>query len=413
MSLERLTMGIGDRFGLEGAAQLRAFQKAREQGVELVPVWNKSNREHTLIGTTPADTRAAADAAVRTAGWTGPYYLDADHIGLKTVDRFIPHCDFFTLDVADAIGRSPTDDDAAAVSDSLASLIGRAFPALGQVQPLDAAALAGFVARYAAAVCEATRTYRHISAARKAPFVVEVSTDEAETPQSPLELFLILGALAGQGVPAQTIAPKFSGRFNKGVDYVGDVDAFAVEFERDLTAIRYAVGEFGLSESLKISVHSGSDKFSLYGPMGRLIRKHHAGLHLKTAGTTWLEELIGLALAGGEGLAVAGEIYAQAVARADELSAPYATVIDIDRSRLPRPAEVAKWTGEAFAAALRHERREPRFNPHLRQLMHVAFKIAAEFGARYRDAVQAAAPTVSRCVAENLYERHIRPLFLA
>ena len=136
--------------------------------------------------------------------------------------------------------------------------------------------------------------------------------DETDTPQTPVELFLILAMIAREEIPAQTVAPKFTGRFNKGVDYVGDLAQFEKEFDEDLSVIAFAVREFGLPETLKLSVHSGSDKFSLYPIINRLIKKHGAGLHVKTAGTTWLEEVIGLAEAGGEGLRLAQEIYAGA-----------------------------------------------------------------------------------------------------
>ena len=413
MHIEKFSLGVGDRFGREGVAQLAALQKAAEAGVEVIPVWNKSNREHMLIGSTPADTRSAADAAVKAAGWQAPYHLDADHIGLKTVDRFLPHCDFYTIDVADFIGQAAEPADVSAVRDSLRPLIGRTFPGVGQDQPLDAGALEGFLRAYALAVREAGKIYRHIESARgKDNFIAEVSTDEAETPQSPLDLFLILGALAGEGVRVQTIAPKFSGRFNKGVDYVGNAGQFVREFERDLAAIRAAVAEFGLPENLKISVHSGSDKFSLYAPMRELLEKHGAGLHLKTAGTNWLEEVIGLSLSGGPCLDVAKEIYAKAFSRIDELSQPYATVIDIRRDQLPEPAVVSGWDGKALAAALTHEPSDPRFNSSLRQLIHVSFKIAAEMGPVYLEAIDSAHPTIAACVTNNLYDRHIKPLFI-
>lgn len=413
MKLEKFSLGIGDRFGREGVAQLAALQKAAEAGVEVVPVWNKSNREHTLIGSTPADTRNAAEAAVQAAGWSAPYHLDADHIGLKTVDRFLPHCDFYTIDVADFIGQAAEPADVSTVRKTLRHLVGKTFPELGQNQPLDAYTLEVFLRPYAMAIREAGKIYRHIESSRgKGRFIAEVSTDEAENPQSPLDLFLILGALAGEGVPVQTIAPKFSGRFNKGVDYVGDAGQFACEFERDLAAIRSAVCEFGLPENLKISVHSGSDKFSLYAPIREILKMHGVGLHLKTAGTTWLEEVIGLALAGGSCLDVAKEIYTQAFGRIDELSLPYATVIEIRRDKLPDPTVVSEWDGQTFAAALTHEPSDPRFNPSLRQLIHVSFKIAAEMGPGYLAAIDSAHPTIATCVTNNLYDRHIKPLFV-
>ncbi len=413
MRLEKVTLGVGDRFGREGVAQLAALQKAAAAGVEVIPVWNKSNREHMLIGSTPSDTRCAAEAAVKAAGWKAPYHLDADHIVLKTVDRFLPHCDFYTIDVADYIGQAAEPTDASAVRDSLRPLIGRTFPGLGQDRPLDEGALEGFLGAYALAIRKAGNIFRHIESARgKGNFIAEVSTDEAETPQSPLELFLILGALAGEGVGVQTIAPKFSGRFNKGVDYVGDAGQFAREFECDLVAIRAAVAEFGLPDNLKISVHSGSDKFSLYALMRELLEKHGAGLHLKTAGTSWLEEVIGLALAGGSCLEVAKEIYKRAFNRIDELSRPYATVIDIRRDKLPDPAVVSGWDGGALAAALAHEPSDPRFNSSLRQLIHVSFKIAAEMGPAFLESIDSAHPTIAACVTSNLYDRHIKPLFI-
>ena len=223
---------------------------------------------------------------------------------------------------------------------------------------------------------------------------------------------MILGGLAGEGVRVQTIAPKFTGRFNKGVDYAGDIGRFALEFEQDLVAIRSAVDEFGLPAALKISVHSGSDKFSLYGTIRGLNQKHRAGLHIKTAGTTWLEELAGLALAGGPCLEVAKGIYAAAFERHGELSRPYATVIDIKLDQLPLPEVVAGWDGGAFAAAIAHRQTDPRFNPSLRQLLHVSFKVAAEMGRAYLDAVDSAQATVSGCVTNNLFERHLKPLFL-
>jgi hypothetical protein len=413
MKLEKYSLGIGDRFGREGAAQLAALQQAVARGVEVIPVWNKSNREHDLIGTTPKDTRREAERAVKAAHWRRPFHLDADHIGLKTVDRFLPHCDFYTIDVADDIGKAAAPEDLASVRARLLPLLGRAFPALGQGRPLDAKTVDRFLSLYASAIREAGRIYHHVETARgKNNFIAEVSTDEAETPQSPLELFLILGGLAGEGVRVQTIAPKFTGRFNKGVDYVGDVRGFTREFEQDLMALQMAADEFGLPENLKISVHSGSDKFSLYAPIRRLLRKHGAGLHLKTAGTTWLEEVIGLALAGGSGLAIAQDIYARAFRRIDELCRPYATVIDIDRSRLPAPSEVAKWDGKSLAAALTHDPSDARFNPHMRQLVHVGFKVAAEMGQTYLDAIEQARATIAPCVTRNLYDRHIRPLFV-
>ncbi len=105
MKLEKYSFGIGDRFGHQGKAQLDALIKAGQKGLDIVPVWNKSHREHTIIGTHPGDVRTEADAAVKAMNWTGSYYVDADHINFSNIESFIEHSDFFTLDVADAIGQ--------------------------------------------------------------------------------------------------------------------------------------------------------------------------------------------------------------------------------------------------------------------------------------------------------------------
>ena len=414
MQLPKYSMGIGDRFARQGKAQLAAFVKARELGVDVTPVWNKSNREHLIVHSEPASVRDEADAAVRALGWRGLYFVDADHIGLKTVDAFIPSSDFFTIDVADFIGKPPADSDVRAFVSSH-SRYARSFSIPGVSSPLQIAPsrIEEIAGKHLLAAREAGRIHRHIEAAKgKGRFVAEVSMDETDTPQTPVELLFILAMLAQEHVPLQTIAPKFTGRFNKGVDYVGDVKQFEREFNDDLAVIAWAINEFDLPPNLKLSVHSGSDKFSLYAPINRALQTTGAGLHLKTAGTTWLEELIGLATAGGDGLAIAKEIYAEALSRFDELCAPYASVIDIDRAKLPSPRQVADWTGPQFAAALRHDQHCPQYNPSLRQLLHVAYKLAAQMGDRYTSALEANEATIARGVKENLFDRHLKPLFI-
>jgi len=413
MILEKYSFGIGDRFCHQGKAQLSALMKAKQQGFNITPVWNKSNREHSIIGTKPADTRREADEAVKACGWEGPYFVDADHIGLANVDAFIESSDFFTLDVADFITQAA---DRAAIDAFIRrhkKYVG-SFTIDGIEQTLNVSQehLRMIANKYLLAIQQAGKIYRHIEAAKGAGnFITEVSMDETEQPQTPVEMFFILAAIADEGIPAQTIAPKLSGRFNKGVDYVGDVEGFAKEFEEDLAVVAFAIRQFGLPENLKLSVHSGSDKFSIYAPIGRALKKFDAGLHVKTAGTTWLEELIGLAMAGGDGLAIAKEVYSKALPRFDELCGPYATVIDINPARLASAREVGKWDGQHFASALRHDPSCRHYNFDFRQLLHVAYKIAAEMGTRFLDALDKHSDVIAQNVAENIYERHVRRIF--
>jgi len=414
LTLEKFSFGMGDRFAHQAKAQLTACLMVAKQGVDIIPVWNKSNREHTIIGSEPASTRAAAAAAIQALGWKQPWHVDADHIRLDTVDRFLPHSDFFTIDVADSIGKPADPASVKAFADRHPELAGQiVIPRIDRPFETTRAEVERVAGKYLLAVQDAGKIYRHIAQAKGAAgFITEVSMDETDSPQTPPELLIILAALADEQVPIQTIAPKFTGRFNKGVDYVGDLKQFEKEFNDDLAVIAFAIAKYGLPAPLKLSVHSGSDKFSIYAPMRRALKKFNAGLHIKTAGTTWLEELIGLAEAGGGGLALAKEIYADALSHVDELCAPYTTVIDIKRAQLPTAAAVKGWTSEQYVSALRHDPKCKEFNSSFRQLLHVGFKIAAKKGDRYLSALKQHEAVIAKNVIENLYERHMKPLLV-
>ena len=348
MKIGKYSFGVGDRFAHEGINQLKALIEAEERfGVHFVPVWNKSNREHQIVGTEPIETRREADAAVKALNYKGQYFVDADHINLNNVDRFIDASDFFTIDVADYIGKTGTVEE-----------------------------------KFLPAIKEAGKIYRYI-----------------------------LREIAKEGIPVQTIAPKFTGRFNKGVDYRGDLARFEQEFEQDLLVIEEAVREYGLPDNLKLSIHSGSDKFSIYPIMGRLIRKHDKGIHIKTAGTTWLEENIGLAVADPAALELAKKIYVNALGRMEELTVPYATVIDVDTAKLPTPEEVAKWDAETYARTMRHNQADPLYNPSFRQLIHVSYKIAAELADEFLPALEKHTDVIGEQITANLCDRHIARLF--
>lgn len=413
MKLGKFSIGMGDRFAHQGVAQLRAVMRANQQGLDICPVWNKSNREHIYVHTVPSDVRKEADAAVAKLGFNGKYFVDADHINLTTVAPFVETADFFTLDVAAFIGKPSTDEEVAAFVASCAKYIGELkVPGISHSILVTKELLVEIASKFLAATQQASEIYNYLVEKKgKGNFVTEVSMDEVESPQTPVYMFFILKMLADKGVPAQTIAPKFTGRFNKGVDYRGDLKQFAKEFEEDVLVIDYAVKEFGLPEELKLSVHSGSDKFSIYPIMADIIKKHDKGLHLKTAGTTWLEEVIGLAMADGDGLILAKKIYANSLSRSEELCAPYADVIDIDTTQLPSIEEVNTWTAEKFANTLRHIPGHPDYNSNFRQLVHVAYKVAAELGDEYYGMLEKYADIVGACVEENIYDRHLKRLF--
>jgi hypothetical protein len=153
--------------------------------------------------------------------------------------------------------------------------------------------------RLVVAAREAGAIHRHIKARKgEIGFVTEVSMDETDSPQTPRELLVILCLLADERVPLDTIAPKFTGRFNKGVDYVGNLVAFEREFNDDLAVLAHASATYGLPAGLKLSVHSGSDKFSLYPVIRRALERTGApangrGLQIKLIGGATILDKMG------------------------------------------------------------------------------------------------------------------------
>ncbi len=413
MKIAKYSFGIGDRFGHQGKAQLSALIKAKNAGIDFIPVWNKSHREHGIVGTSPADVRTEADASVKALGWEGEYQVDADHINMSNVDGYIEHSDFFTLDVADYINEPAENTKVNAFIEQNRKYIGDLeIPGINEAYNISEEILVGIAGKYLFATEKAAVLYRYIAEKKGADNMIpEVSMDEVADPQTPVELFFILSMLANENLPLQTIAPKFTGRFNKGVDYQGDVAQFEKEFEEDLLVIEFAISEFGLPENLKLSVHSGSDKFSIYPIMGKLIQKYDKGIHVKTAGTTWLEEIIGLADADGAALNLAKKVYRKAFENQEALCAPYATVIDIDPEKLPSPDEVDTWDSNKYTDTLRHIPGNPDYNSNFRQLIHVGYKVAAELGDEYYSALKENADVIAQNVEENIFDRHIKRLF--
>lgn len=239
-TLGKYSFGIGDRFGRQGHAQLKAITEAGKKGYEITPVWNKSNREHIIIGTNPEDVRQEADQATRTAGYKKPYFVDADHINHENVDRFIESSDYFTIDVAAFIGKRAGDDKLENFISGVKKYeSGIKIPGIRKTQRCSGKMLVEIAEKYLFAAMKAGEVYRKIEGRKgKGNFITEISMDEVPQSQSPVEIFFILKMLSDEKVPLQTIAPKFSGRFNKGVDYIGDISKFSEEFEQDLLVLR-------------------------------------------------------------------------------------------------------------------------------------------------------------------------------
>ena len=413
MRLQKYSIGTGDRFGCQGKAQLKAIIKAHEIGINIDIVWNKSYREHLITKTEPLDVLTEAQEAVRELNWDGNYYIDADHVDLSNIDKFIESSNYFTLDVAQFIGKRASDTDIKSFIRRYKHLTGEiSIPKINKTLNINIEQIKKVAEHYLLAIKEAGKIYKNVEMKKgKNNFIVEISMDETDKPQSPIEILFILAAIADEKIPIQVIAPKFIGRFNKGVDYMGDIEQFADSFKTLLAVIQFAKQEFLLPNNLKLSIHSGSDKFSIYESINDAIKKFETGIHLKTAGTTWLEELIGLAISGNDGLDLAKEIYIRAYNRYDELCEPYSMVINIDKQKLPDPKVVANWSSEEYIRSLTHDLSCPVYNPNFRQLLHIGYKIAAEMESQFKKSLKKYENTIAKNVTTNLFENHIKKLF--
>ena len=285
------TMGLGDRLGRATPGHVRI---AKEYGVFPI-LAQQSIRELNLTGRTFADVIAAAAFGVFQEGYRDGSGADGDHLKTKDEIKYAVEsgCTMITLDCSEHI-----DIQAAELSDAEAearyltlpaatrshyeeTYLNRELPVIGRIRPAD---LYRIVLVFHRAAVHAIDCYRYIDTIRTAEMDFELSIDETRTITSPAEHFIVANELALVGITPDSVAPHFSGEFEKGIEYSGDLHAFA----RDFAAHQKIADHFGY----KLSVHSGSDKFSVFSTVGRMTGGH---VHVKTAGTNWLEAVAVLA----------------------------------------------------------------------------------------------------------------------
>ncbi|MCX6549409.1 MAG: tagaturonate epimerase family protein [Acidobacteria bacterium] len=335
--------GFGDRLGLATPGHVRAL---RSVGGHIAPIFaQQSIREMTRTGRTPQQVIDDAMWGAFEAGWTSGYGADADH--LKTAAD-ISSCaaagfTFFTIDpgehVDDRADTATLDELRAAwdvlpwarLEDDAASLraryAGASFDVEGTRIVFDERTVMKAAVKYGRAIAHVTELFRHtMSVMAGRAFEFEVSVDETDTPTTHAEHILIAAELRRLGVRWESLAPRFVGRFEKGVDYIGDLKAF----HADVSVHAAIARQFG---PYKISLHSGSDKFSIYEMAARETR----GLvHLKTAGTSYLEALRAVALVSPD---LFRSIYRFSIVRYQEDRASYHVSASIERA--PGPDTVA------------------------------------------------------------------------
>ena len=377
------SIGLGDRLGLATPGHIRAVRR-KGQGLKAV-LAQQSIREMTRTRRTPDEVMDAATWGVLQEGFRDGFGSDADHLQDPTdIDATVAAgFTLFTIDPGRHVVNEADQMDGAALADHYAALdfetlqatpdelrrryVGREFPLKpGGKVALDEASLLRAAVKYGGAVAHTVKMYRHLAAAAKGEFELEVSVDETESPTSPAEHYFFAAELKRLGVQWVSLAPRFIGRFEKGVDYIGDTAAFTRSFARH-AAVMQTLGPY------KISIHSGSDKFSIYPIVAQMTEGY---VHLKTAGTSYLEAL--RAIAG-----VAPGLYREILdfARANYETDKATYHVSADVSKVPAAESLAD---EALAALLD--------DFHARQVLHVTFGsvLTAEAGERFRTRLYAA-----------------------
>ena len=396
-----VSIGLGDRLGMAAPGHIRAV---RGTGLAVV-LAQQSIREMARTARAPEQVLDAATWGAMQEGFRDGFGADADHlqtpqdIDLTAATGFT----LFTLDPGAEVQNAADAMDPPALAERLDALdfdaldtsrrelegryAGKTFAlAGGGSVAFGGSAFARAAVKYARAVARTVRLYRHLCGAARGEFELEISVDETESPTSPAEHYFFAAELKRLGVEWVSLAPRFVGRFEKGVDYLGDVDAFRRSFAAHAAVMR-TLGPY------KISIHSGSDKFSIYGIAAELAGGR---VHLKTAGTSYLEALRAV---GRLSPGLFREILDFARGRYEADRATYH--VSADAARVPRAASDAQLPGllDDF---------------HVRQVLHVTFGsvLTAEggerFGRRIRVVLAENEEVHYAAVADHL-RRHIEP----
>ena len=390
------SFGFGDRLGLATPGHVRAL---REAGAGVAPIFaQQSIREMERTRRTPGQVLTDACWGVFMEGWRDGFGADADH--LKTTGD-VDAClaagyTFFTFDPGAHVDPSADSRPAAEISAALDALPwdrlddrrdrmwqryrGRALELDREALAYDEDGIARAAVKYGRAVAHVAALYRHLRA-RNRGVEVEISVDETDTPTTPVQHVYVATELRRLGVEWVSLAPRFVGRFEKGVDYIGDPAAFDADVAVH-AAIARRLGPY------KLSLHSGSDKLSVYGAFGR-----RAGTlaHIKTAGTSYLEAL---RTAAPLDPALLRAIYVLAHERYEQDRASYH--VSAVASRAPSPAAAA----DRDLASLLD-------NFDAREMLHVTFGSAlAAYGARLQ-ALLRANPDAYDANVERHFIRHL------
>lgn len=391
------SFGFGDRLGLATPGHIQALRDT-----QLTPIFaQQSVRENARTGRTPQQVLDDAMWGVFQCGWRATWGADADH--LKTLDDIPPFIaagyTFYTIDPGEYVDNAAPGDDAATLERKVNALpwdilqdtpeklraryLDQPFAPQGMSLEYSPASLLRAAAKYGRAVAHTAGMAQAIAHRKKgAAFDLEVSVDETETPTTMPEHFYVANELQRLGIRVSSLAPRFIGRFEKGVDYIGDLEALADNLDQHAQVARHF--------RYRLSLHSGSDKLSMY-PL--FARSTQGVAHVKTAGTSYLEALRTIAQCEPP---LFREILTLARARYPTDRATYHVSADLSRVR-----ESSSLTDSQLADLLNE------FDA--REVLHVTFGSAlAQFGTEIHATLRAHEAAYREILSRH-FAKHLAP----
>ena len=395
--------GLGDRLGLATPGHIRAVL-----GTGIRPfLAQQSIREMTRTQRSPDEVMDCATWGVFQAGWRAGFGSDADHLQeFEGIDATVAAgFTMFTIDPGKHVNNAADTMDASSLLAACGKLdfetLGITLARLEKEYIRGPIGLAGggwiefdeltplrALIKYGNAVAHTARMYRYLRKTCDRPFELEVSVDETDSPTTPAEHYFFAAELQRLDVKWVSMAPRFIGRFEKGVDYIGDREAFAASFKAHVAVMR-TLGPY------KMSIHSGSDKFSIYPIVAELT---DGAVHLKTAGTSYLEALRAIAKIEPD---LFRAIYEFALGRYEADKASYHVSADL---RKVAPADRL------------HDSQLPGLLDDFdaRQVLHVTFGsvLTADGGGRFKNSMMTAlkgSEEVYYEVLEKHLGRHVKP----
>jgi tagaturonate epimerase len=399
----RTTAGFGDRLGLATPGHVQAVR-----GTGVAPIFaQQSVRENARTHRTPQQVMDDAAWGVFQTGWNQPWGADADHLKTQAdIDSFFDAgFTFFTIDPGDHVDNAAQTDPASILAEKVHALpwehlrsspeeiyrlyMEKQFEIEDFTLELSEIALLRAMAKYGRAIAHTLHMAEHLAArAGSKPYDLEISVDETETPTSAAEHFFVASELRRLGVRWISMAPRFVGRFEKGVDYIGDTNQFEQEFARHAAIARSFEN---LGGSYRMSMHSGSDKFSIYQIA---FEKANGLLHLKTAGTSYLEALRVIAQVD---TGFFREILQLAMERYEIDRASYHVSAQLENVHIPQPDAV-----QALPALL------DQFDA--RQVFHVTFGAALDrFGPQIQQVLRAHETDYYNTLKVH-FKKHLAPI---